>query len=173
MTWRDILVKRIGWKIFSLVLALIIWSTFKQSDGALVGWFYDVTNATQTRDFIGVPLSVLNNAKDGHDYRLTPNAVDVSISGEPEAVRDLAITDLTLFVDMRGSNEKQSTNRVQINHSVPLARVLINPPYVQVNRVEPASATNSTNRASLMPADEAAIESEPRPEIESDPTHSP
>ena len=167
MTWRDILVKRIGWKIFSLVLALIIWSTFKQSDGALVGWFYDVTNATQTRDFIGVPLSVLNNAKDGHDYRLTPNAVDVSISGEPEAVRDLAITDLTLFVDMRGSNEKQSTNRVQINHSIPLARVLISPPYVQVNRVEANGATNSSGRATVSNAVEPTTESEPQPDSDS------
>jgi YbbR domain-containing protein len=93
---RDWLTKDIGWKIFSVILALVVWVTVHniyQEPGA-------ATARARENTYGDLPVLVVSEAADVHDFRVLPATVSVTVSGPPEAMSTLQANEIRATVDM-------------------------------------------------------------------------
>jgi len=99
MTLQDIVTKDVGWKIFSVVLATVIWFTVRPvgREGAkpvnpLVG--------SVPRTFTNLPVVVMSSAADVRAFRVNPDMVNVKVSGSSDVVAALTERDISVRVDL-------------------------------------------------------------------------
>ena len=93
---RDWLTKDIGWKIFSVILALVIWLTVHK--------IYEEPGATTARarenTYGDLPVLVVSESADVRDFRVAPATVSVTVSGPPEAMSTLQANEIRATVDV-------------------------------------------------------------------------
>jgi YbbR domain-containing protein len=123
---RDWFTKDIGWKIFSVILALVIWLTVHkiyEEPGAAIA---------RTRDIIygDLPVLVVSESADVHDYRVSPATVSVTVSGSPEAMSTLQANEIRATVDITTGRDLRRKVEVAAPPGVKL--VSIDPPRVTV-----------------------------------------
>jgi len=76
---RDLFIKDLGWKLFSLLLAMFIWLTVhKIIEEPKVA---DASSASSSVTYSSQPVLVVATAEDVHLYRVVPNTVSVTVSG--------------------------------------------------------------------------------------------
>lgn len=125
---RELLTKDIGWKIFSLLLAIVIWVTVKtgslespRGTGVLGDW--------ETRSFTNVPVLVISAAADVREFQIDPNMVNLEVSGRPEIMAALQRKDIQPVIDLTEIEYARSLRK----------RVTVSaPPGVTLLRVNPA-----------------------------------
>ena len=88
---RNILTNDLGWKLFSLALATLIWFTVRHE-----------TTAPAMRTFANVPVLAVSAGADVREFKLNPDVVRVTISGRPSAVAALEQKDIHVIVDLTG-----------------------------------------------------------------------
>ena len=98
MALRDIVTKDVGWKIFSVVLAVAIWLTVhaiskdRGPDQALGPW--------ENHTFTNLPVLVVSAAADVREFKVQPDSVDVTVRGRPEVILALAAREIEVRVDL-------------------------------------------------------------------------
>ena len=108
-TIRAWLVEDLGWKIFSLVLAIAIWLTVHkillESGASTTG----SGGATLTSG--NVPVLVVAAAADVHLYRVAPETVKITVTGSPEAIGKLQANQIRATVDLTGIDSARDLKR--------------------------------------------------------------
>ena len=133
MVWRDFILNNIWWKITALFLAVVVWVTFHSSDE-----LQSLVSLTSSRSFVRHPVTVMEAANDVRNFRLAPDEVDITVSGEVSLIRSLAGSDLHAFVDLtRIKTNKVNSAEVQVYRprGVRLERVV--PDEVRLELIKP------------------------------------
>src|SRR5277367_2376653 len=122
---RDWFTKDIGWKIFSVILALVIWLTVHK--------IYEepgtATARARENTYDDLPVLVVSESADVHDFRVAPATVSVTVSGSPEAMSTLQADEIRATVDL--TTGKELRRKVEIS----------TPPNVTLVSVEPSRVT--------------------------------
>jgi YbbR domain-containing protein len=133
---RDWLTKDFGWKIFSLILAVVIWLTVHK--------IYEVPGDAISRarenTYGELPVLVVSEASDVHDFRVTPATVSVTVSGPPEAMNTLQAKEIRATVDL--TTGKDLRRKVEISTPPNVTLVSVNPSHVTV--IVPSPPKNIT-----------------------------
>lgn len=96
--FRSWLVEDLGWKIFSLVLAMAIWLTVHRILLESVAPVAPAGGSTLTYDKL--PVDVVASAADVHLYRITTESVRVTVSGSAEAIAVLQASQIRATVNL-------------------------------------------------------------------------
>jgi YbbR domain-containing protein len=133
---RDWFTKDIGWKIFSVVLALIIWLTVHNIYAG------PGVAATQAREdtYGDLPVLVVSGSADVHDFRVSPATVSVTVSGPPGVMSTLQADEIRATVDLTGvAPGKNLQRKVDVSTPPRVTLVSVDPPKVGMI-VPPAAA---------------------------------
>lgn len=137
MPARQLLLSDLWAKIFSLVLAVMIWSVVNtlQQGGRIQR---PTVVPPVERSFQHLSITVMKSADDDRGYRVAPSRVDVTLRGPPELLEPLFPRDVQVFIDLTGVVQADKlVKRVQIHHSPGLTVTRISPPEVRVERITP------------------------------------
>jgi YbbR domain-containing protein len=119
---RDWFTKDFGWKIFSVILAVIIWLTVHK--------IYEEPRASaasipgDTVTYGDLPVLVVSTAADVHDFRVNPGTVSVTVSGSPAAIAVLQANQIRAVVDLTDIESARDLKR-RVDVSVPSGVTLI------------------------------------------------
>ena len=123
---RDWLTKDIGWKIFSVILAIVIWLTVHK--------IYEEPGTATTRarenTYGDLPVLVVSESADVHDFRVLPATVSVTVSGSPEAMSTLQANEIRATVDL--TTGKELRRKVEISTPPNVTLVSVEPSHVGV-----------------------------------------
>jgi hypothetical protein len=131
MVLRDWFIKDLGWKLFSVVLAVAIWLTVykirsESETPAAAG-------GQGTLTFGNVPLLIVSAAVDVRDFHVKPAAVAVTVSGSPDDIAKLQVGQIRAFVDLTGiESARKLQRRVDVSMPSGLTFVSVEPPEVDV-----------------------------------------
>jgi YbbR domain-containing protein len=123
---RDWITKDLGWKLFSLFLAVAIWLTVHQ--------IYEEPKAAyglaggSTVTFGNLPVLVVSAAADVRDFRVAPLTVKVTVSGSAEDLARLQPGQVHVVVDLTDLGPQRDLD-------LPVA--VSAPPGVTLIRVDP------------------------------------
>ena len=136
MTLRDIFIKDMGWKLFSLVLATVIWFTVKpvSREPAKPGNPLAAPLAASVpRTFTNLPVVVMSSAADVRAFKVNPDTVRVTVSGRREIVDALTERDLRVTVDLTGIESARGL-QARVTVAVPpgVTFIAARPPEVDV-----------------------------------------
>ncbi|HMP82002.1 MAG TPA: CdaR family protein [Verrucomicrobiota bacterium] len=129
---RELITKDIGWKIFSLALAVIIWLTVRtvsqeapRETGVLGDW--------QTRTFTQVPVLVISAAAEVREFEIVPQTVDLEVSGRPDIMASLQPRDIQPVIDLTEIEYARSLRkRVTVSAPPGVTLVWVKPAEVNV-----------------------------------------
>src|SRR5271154_1367161 len=123
---RDWLTKDIGWKIFSVILALVIWLTVHkiyEEPGA-------ATSRARENTYGDLPVLIVSESADVHDFRVAPSTVSVTVSGSPEAMSTLQANQIRATVDLTVGKSLQ--RKVEVSTPPDVTLVSVEPSHVGV-----------------------------------------
>ena len=132
MAVRDIFTKDLGWKVFSVAVAVVVWKTISNEApgdmNTLAGW--------ETEVFTNLPVQVVSADTDVTGYTTDPQEVTVRISARPEIVKSVQATELKVRVEI-SSADLTSNLRKDVDVSVPDGVQLINASPAEVRVLAP------------------------------------
>ena len=130
MAMRNWFIKDLGWKFFSLALAVAIWLTVykirNESEQAAPAGIQEPAT------FNNVPILIVSSAADVRDYRVDPSAVTVTVSGTPDEIAKLHADQVRAFVDLTGIDVGNLHRRVDISMPPGLSLISVDPEQVDV-----------------------------------------
>ena len=140
MSLRRIFFHNFWLKLFSLVLATMIWfAVFSIQDkpdavpGFRVG---DVK-----KEFDQVPVDILKAPADTAVYTISPSAVNVTLTGDPKTLESLTARDVQVFIDLSesrvGSRKSERKQDVHVRLAEPVDGIQVSPSYVFADRITP------------------------------------
>jgi len=107
MPWRNYIGNDTGWKLFSLLMAILIWGSIRSGvdDGVARKVVVNPLRAAQTepdrtREPLTRPVAVLRTPADQHRYRVLPPLVQVVVRGSPADLETLDDDDVRVFIDV-------------------------------------------------------------------------
>lgn len=129
---RDLITKDLGWKLFSVALAIIVWLTV-QTLRREVATGTAPLSATMTRTFEKLPITVVSAAADVRAVKVNPEFAQVTVSGRPESIRALTGRDFHVMVDLTESEPARDLRkRVDVSAPAGLTITHIVPVEVEV-----------------------------------------
>ena len=120
---RDWFIKDLGWKLFSVFLAVAIWLTVHkiyEEPNTIAG---SVVGNTVT--FGNLPVLVVSTAADVHDFRVAPTTVKVTLSGSAEVMNTLQADQVHAVVNLADIGPERDTH-VPVEVSAPPGVALVN-----------------------------------------------
>jgi YbbR domain-containing protein len=91
---RHLFIEDFWWKLFSLVLAILIWIT--------VTFVSQREPGTAPRVFSNVPVTVVSSTDDVRAFKVNPSVVDVTLRGDADSLQNLRSKDIRVLVDLTG-----------------------------------------------------------------------
>jgi YbbR domain-containing protein len=128
---KDLLIKDLVWKLFSLFLAVIIWVTVDKiyiesqvPSGPLAG-----SRVT----FNNLPVLIVSSASDVRDFRVTPGTVEVTVIGPPAVMAGLEVSQVHATVDLTDiAAARDLSRRVEVSAPSGVTLVSVHPATVGV-----------------------------------------
>lgn len=117
MSTREAILQNFWLKLFSLVLATMIWfaiygaQTKLRPDRPLLG--------TTTREFHQVPITVMKSAADLRAFHVEPNVLDVTVSGPLAKVQALTPRQLEVFINLTDVSDTVGQTKKILVHVPP------------------------------------------------------
>ncbi len=117
MSARDAILQNFWLKLFSLVLATMIWFAIfgaqnnLRSDRPALG--------AVTRKLERVPITVLQSAADFRAFRVEPNTIDVTVRGPIAEVQALTPRQLEVFINLTDVHDSAGLTKKILVHSPP------------------------------------------------------
>jgi hypothetical protein len=136
---RDWFIKDLGWKLFSILLALAIWLTVhkileESAPPPIITPPLPPSPVAMT--FTNLPVLIVSAAADVREFHVTPNAVTVTVSGQPEIMAALQADQVHALVDLTDIEAARNLHR-RVDISTPTGVTLVNVDPVEVNVVIP------------------------------------
>jgi YbbR-like protein len=129
----DWMTKDFWWKLFSLILAVVIWLTvYKIREEPVVP--AAVTGVPLT--YGSLPVLVVSTAADVHDFRVLPGAVSVKVSGPADVMAVLQANQIHPVVDLTDIAVTRNLKR-RVEVSTPPGVTLVSVEPAEVNIVFP------------------------------------
>ncbi len=115
-TIRNWLTDDVGWKIFSVLLAVAIWLTVSRilTEPGAAG----TNSGGSTFTYDNRPVYIVAAAADVHLYRVAPATVRVTVTGSPEAMAVLQANQVRATVNLTGMDSAKELKRT-VDVSVP------------------------------------------------------
>ena len=133
MALRDIVTKDFGWKLLSLALAAGIWVTVKTISSEIPTTGVNPLAESKTRTFANLPVIVMSAAAAPREFKVKPEAVDVTVRGSPDIVDGLAEKEIHVTVDLTDiESARDLRKRVDVSAPPGVTVVKIVPPLVDV-----------------------------------------
>jgi hypothetical protein len=135
MPLRDWFIKDLGWKLFSLILAVAIWLTVHKILEESVPQTIEppLPPSPITMTFTNLPVLIVSAAADVREFHVTPSAVTVSVSGRREIMAALLANQVHALVDLTDIETAHDLRRsVDISMPAGVALVDVNPAEVNV-----------------------------------------
>jgi YbbR domain-containing protein len=125
-------------KLFSLMLATLIW--FAVQFGIETGIhpaLNPITNPIQ-RETIGVPIMVLTQPGDARVFKLTPDVVAITIEAEAAVLRERTKKDFKAYVDLTTIRHNETkTEKIRVHVPGDVVLISIDPQSVAFEQISP------------------------------------
>jgi len=138
MPKREWITRDLTWKLFSLILAVVLWITIHnlRETPETIAPFATMTTATYTN----LPVLAVSSGADVHNAQIAPNFVAVKVSGPADIMASLQKSDVHVLINLTGLDSARLLRR-NVDVSVP--------PGVTLDRVSPAEVS-----VTILPATE-------------------
>jgi YbbR domain-containing protein len=117
---RNLVLENFWLKLFSLMLAVLLWLTVTFASRKDTGADQRVSSKT-------LPVTILASAEDVHNFRVNPIEVAVTLQGNPKTLHNLQTNDIRAFVDLTGvaaARDLRKRIEVSVPAGVTLMRVM-------------------------------------------------
>lgn len=133
---RDLFIQDWKWKLFTLLLAVLIWLTIhhniqRESRTASAVAF------ESTLTYGNLPVLVVSTAADVHGFHITPATVNVKVAGSAENIGKLQASQIRAVVDLTDIESAKELTR-QVDVSTPAGITLISVEPLKVDIIMPA-----------------------------------
>jgi YbbR domain-containing protein len=127
-------------KLFSLMLALMIWfAVFSIQDKPKAVPGFGVGDVKKAFD--QVPVSVMKSPNDTALYTISPNAVNIVVTGDPAVLAKLTARDVQVFIDLTdsraGARKNERKQDIQVRLPELVDKIEVSPSYVFADRITP------------------------------------
>jgi len=109
---RDIILNNFWWKVTALALAIVVRFALRPEDGQPL-----LPRTMHTRYLVSHPITLSKPATDLREFKVTPENVDITLSGDAKVLKDLDDREVRATVDIR--DLEPGTNSVRIHLFVP------------------------------------------------------
>jgi hypothetical protein len=132
MALRDWFIKDLGWKLFSVVLAVAIWLTVNKILGESGSYAESAIGDKQTT-YDDLPVLVVSESSDVRNYRVLPGMVSVTVSGPPNVMAILQANQIRAVADLTGiESDKEKHRHVDVSTPAGVTLVSVKPFSVDV-----------------------------------------
>jgi len=125
---RDLLLKDLGWKLFSLLLAGFIWLTVHK---IIVPQAAEISPASIPVTFGGVAVSVVGSFPTTPLYQINSNSVSVTVAGPKEVMDVLQKNQIHALIFLSDMDDPTRESMLPVSVAMPQG--------VTLSRVEPAA----------------------------------
>ena len=123
---RNLVLEDFWLKLFSLMLAVLLWLTVTFASPKDTGADQRVSSKT-------LPVTILASAEDVHNFRVSPGEVLVTLQGNPKTLQNLQTNDIRAFVDLTGvAAARDLRKRVEVSVPAGVTLMRVMPDEVQV-----------------------------------------
>ena len=120
-------------KLFSLVLAVLIWLTVTVSIKKEVSPVSSLVFTPAERMFYNLPITMISSAADVRDFKVEPREVELAVRGDAKTLQSLQSRDIRVFVDLSTFDPKtDKARRVEVATPAGVSHLRVNPEEVQV-----------------------------------------
>src|SRR5881628_2504204 len=130
--FRQLVFEDFWLKLFSLVLAILIWFTISLAIQKEVSPVPTPIQPTMERTFFNLPVLTMSSAEDVRNFRVTPKEVEVTVQGEAKLLQSLSFKDVRVMVDLTGIEAGHVRRRVQVSTPAGVTHVHVSPQEVEV-----------------------------------------
>ena len=110
---RELLLNNFWWKVTALLLAVGAWLGLSQEQYKLIT--PTTTVVPSTRELVQHPITIIKEAADTREFKVTPSEVDITISSRNlEDLRELDGRDVSPRVDLREWDTNATTAEVVV-----------------------------------------------------------
>ena len=124
---RNLVLEDFWLKLFSLMLALLLWLT------VTVARRKDTGADQLVLPKMLLPVTILASAEDVHNFRVSPGEVQVTLQGNPKTLQNLQTNDIRAFVDLTGvAAARDLHKRIEVSVPAGVTALRVKPEEVQV-----------------------------------------
>ena len=138
MSIRALILHHFWLKLFSLMLATLIWFAIHFGiQSGLRSPEILIINPT-TKQFSRVPIRILSQPGDARVFKVSPKEVVLTVVGEEAILRELTGESISVFVDLTNVHSSHETNQ-QVKLDIPsgVTAIRVEPRTVNVEQVSP------------------------------------
>jgi YbbR domain-containing protein len=131
---RDLVLKDFGLKLFSFVVAMLLWLTVTIAIKNEIPPGRAISLApTDQMVFQNLPVVIMSSAEDVRSFRVHPKEVDVTVQGDAQALKRLGRKDIRVLVDLTGIGAAHDLRkRIEVSTPAGVTHVKVDPEDVQV-----------------------------------------
>jgi YbbR domain-containing protein len=120
-------------KLFSLVLAILIWLTVSVAIKKEVSPVSSLVFTPGERMFYNLPITIISSAADVRDFKVSPHEVELAVRGDAKTLQSLQGRDIRVFVDLTTYDPKtDKTRRIEVATPAGVSHWRVNPDEVQI-----------------------------------------
>ncbi len=128
---RDRITIDFGWKLFSVLLAVVLWLTVHNIHEEPKTASASAAGDKVTYD--NLPVFVVSSAADVGDFRVVPGAVSVTVGGPPDVMAILQANQIHALVDLTDiASARDLRLRVDVSTPPGVTLLSVDPPRVGV-----------------------------------------
>jgi YbbR domain-containing protein len=132
MRLRDSILNNFWLKVFSLLMATMIWFAVQSNLPADTRQLQNPFHGAEMRDFVR-PVAVTTSATNQIVFRINPSEVRVTLRAERGASKHLKASDIQAYVDLTEAKELHGTFPIKINAPRQgISEVVVWPQYAHV-----------------------------------------
>jgi YbbR domain-containing protein len=123
---RNLVLEDFWLKLFSLLLAVLLWLTVTFASRKDVGIDQRVLSKM-------LPVTILASTEDVHNFRVSPSEVAVTVQGNPKTLQNLQTNDIRAIVDLTGVGAaRELRKRIEVLVPAGVTHMRVMPEEVQV-----------------------------------------
>ena len=138
MSLRTFIQHNFWLKLFSFVLATLIWFAIHYGIKGDFRLPQNPTTTLPTREFARLPVRLLARSGDTNLFKVEPDRVFIKVAGEAAVLRDLNPQNIAVYVDLANVRSIRETNQ-QVRLDVPdgVTVITVAPRAVNVEQISP------------------------------------
>jgi len=135
---RDFFTKDVGWKVFSLLVAITIYFTVqgvrkdRTPNEALGQW--------ESKTFVNLPVLIVSAAADVREFKVNPDTVNVTIRAASDMMAGVTEKEIQVHVDLTAVESARNL-RQRVVISLPAGVTLVRATPAEVSVVVPPKKT--------------------------------